>query len=321
MTHNTTPNSQGIDTIRVIGNYATTLKMVESMGLSVEVPNKNSPISQTVTNLLKIEEYDPNKIRYKKEKFRPCVEVVKLSKGKSVSNYMIITKNIPLLFDHALKHKVKKDNFCLITFTGLHQPNKIVKSEATKLMKLFLKRKTYKLQSIDIAIDHQSKEPINKEGLKLFKERLEPFSRHGVTMPPNKATSYYINQVEHFRVSRILYYDKYLKAKQQKEKIPTAWKHWKRLEITLTFDAMSKDNRGFIEYLKLIELNEILSLLKDIANKAKLKKISHDFLEYQLSSFIDNRFMNNRDSKKQFNSLEALERYKISHFRRYVLIV
>lgn len=319
MTPNVTPNSQGIDTIRVIGNYTTTLKMVERMGLSVELPNKNSPISKTVTNLLKIEEYDPNKTRYKVEKFSPSVEVVKLSKGKSVSNYMIITKNIPLLFDHALKHKVKKDNFCLITFTGLHQPNKKIESEAVKLMKMFLKRKTFKLQSIDLAIDHQSIETINKEGLESFKRCLEPYSKHGVTMPPNKATSYYINQIEHFRVSRILYYDKYLKAKQQKERIPTAWKRWKRLEITLTFDVMSKDNRGFIEYLKLIELNEILSLFKDIYNKAKIKKFSHDYLEYQLSSFIDNRFMNNRESKEQFNSIGALEHYKASNFRCYVL--
>jgi len=319
MTQNATPHSQGIDTIRVIGNYANTLKIVERMGLSVTIANKNSPTSQTINNLLKKEAYDPHKTRYKVEKFSPVVEVVKLTKGKSVSNYMIIIRNIPLLFDHSIKHKVKKDNFCLIVFAGLHQPNKKIESEAMKLMKTFLKRKTFKLQSIDLAIDYQSKEAINKEGLESFKQRLEPYSKRGVTMPPNKATSYYINKVEHFTISRILCYDKYKKAKQQKEKIPIEWNEWKRLEITLTFDIMSKNNRGFIDYLNLIELNEILEVFQEIYKKAKIKNYSHTFLEYQLSSFIDNRFMNNRESKEQFNSVEALEHYRTSNFRRYVL--
>ena len=319
MTQNATPHSQGIDSIRVIGNYANTLKIVEHMGLSVTIASKNSPVSQTINNLLKKEVYDPHKTRYKVEKFSPVVEVVKLTKGKSVSNYMIITKNIPLLFDHAVKHKVKKDNFCLIVFTGLHQPNKKIESEAVKLMKMFLKRKAFKLQSIDLAIDYQSKEPINKEGLESFTRHLEPYSKHGVTMPPNKATSYYINKVEHFSISRILCYDKYKKAKQQKESIPTEWKEWKRLEITLTFDVTSKDNRGFIEYLKLIELDEILEVFQKISKKAKIKKYSHEFLEYQLSSFIDNRFMNNRESREKFNSVEALEHYRTSNFRRYII--
>jgi hypothetical protein len=318
MTKEATPNSQGIDSIRLIGNYATTLKMVERLGLSVTIPSKNSPVSQTVTNLLKREKYDLKK-RYKTKAFSPVVEVVKLTKGKSVSNYMIITRNIPLLFDHAIHHKVKKDNFCLITFTGLHQPNKKIESEATKIMKHFLKRKTFKRHSVDIAIDYQSKKPISKEGLESFKKLLEPYSKHGVTMPSNVATTYYINKVEHLTISNIKNYDKYLKAVSQKENISKSFKDWKRLEFTLTFNVTSNDNRGFMDYLKDSSFTDVLYTLDEVAKQAKIKSYSHCFLEYQISSFLDNRFMNNKKSKKQFNSMESLEHYKQSDFRRYTI--
>jgi len=318
MTKDAPPNSQGIDTIRLIANYATTLKMVERLGLTVTSPSSNSPVSQTVTNLLKKEKYDLKK-RYKRKEFSPVVEVVKLTKGKSLSNYMIITRNIPLLFDHAIHHKVKKDQFCLITFTGLHQPNKKIESEATKIMKKFLKRKTFKRHSVDIAIDYQSKVPISKEGLEDFKERLQPFSKRGVTMPPNGATTYYINKVEHLTISNIKNYDKYKKAVSQKENISKAFKNWKRLEFTLTFDTETNDNRGFIDYLEAMNFNDILHTLDEVIKKAKIKSYSHDFLEYQVSSFLDSRFMNNNKSKKQFNSVESLEHYKHSDFRRWTI--
>jgi hypothetical protein len=232
---------------------------------------------------------------------------------------MIITRNIPLLFDHAIHHKVKKDQFCLITFTGLHQPNKKVESEATKIIKHFLKRKTFKRHNVDIAIDYQSKKPISKEGLESFKKLLDPYSKHGVTMPSNVATTYYINKVEHLTISNIKNYDKYLKAVSQKENISKLFRDWKRLEFTLTFDATSNDNRGFMDYLKDSAFTDVLYTLDEVAKQAKIKNYSHCFLEYQISSFLDNRFMNNKKSKEQFNSMESLEHYKQSDFRRWII--
>jgi len=315
MTKEPTPNSQGIDTIRLIGNYATTLKIVERLGLTVTSPNPNSPVSNIVNSLLKASQKD-SKTRYKTKEFKPVTEVVKLTKGKSVSNYMIIIRNTPLLFDVATHHKKAKNTFCMVVFTGLHQPNKKIDSQANKIMKNFLKRKTFKVHSVDVAIDYQSKEPISKEGLERFKKLLMPYSKHGVTL---FGFTFYINKIGHVTISNIKNYDKAKKAESQKEKIPKSWKYWKRIEFTLTVNVTSTDNKGFIEYIKSISFYDILYALDEVAQKAKIKNYSHDFLEYQLNSMIDNRFMNNHESKKQFNSVESLEHYKTSNFRRFTI--
>ena len=84
-------NQIGIDTIQLIANYKTVVKLVERMGLGVTTPSKNSPVSRTITNIENIK--DPNQ-RYKVENFKVLTQIVKLSKGQSVSNYMI-AKNAP----------------------------------------------------------------------------------------------------------------------------------------------------------------------------------------------------------------------------------
>ena len=38
---------------------------------------------------------------------------------------------------------------------------------------------------------------------------------------------------------------------------------------------------------------------------------------YQINSFLDNRVMNNTQSKKQFNSKDSLERFNKSEFKPY----
>jgi hypothetical protein len=58
-----------------------------------------------------------------------------------------------------------------------------------------------------------------------------------------------------------------------------------------------------------------------VAQKAKIESYEDDYLIYQLNSLLDNRFMNNKESKTQFNSVESLERFKHSDFRRYVLAI
>ena len=311
-------NQIGIDTVQLIANYQTVVKLVERMGLSVTTPSKNSPVSRTITDIENIK--DKNQ-RYKSNSFKPLTKIVKLSKGQSVSNYMMITKNIPLLFDHATHHKKAKDSFCLITFTGLHQPNTKTNSEAMKIASKFLKRKTFKRVGVDIAIDTQEdKEPINYSRKEPFRADLMPYSKHGVIIPPNGATSLYINNVPHASMGRILYYDKYLKEKfYLKREVHNDLKNWKRLEVTLTFDVTKQDNKGFTQYIEGLNFIDDLHDIDEVGKKVGIDSYGLDYLTYQLNSLLDSRVMNNRASREQFNSVEALERFRNSNFRRYVL--
>ncbi|MBU1669328.1 hypothetical protein KKC13_13035 [bacterium] len=313
-------NQIGIDTIQLIANYKTVVKLVERMGLSVTTPSKNSPVSRTITDIENIK--DPNQ-RYKCDDFQVVTEIVKLTKGKSVSNYMMITKNLPLLFDHATHHKKAKDSFCLITFTGLHQPNSKINSEAMKIVSTFTKRKTFKRVSLDIAIDTQEdKQPIKYSRKEPFRADLMPYSKLGVIVPPNGATSLYINNVSHFSIGRILYYDKYLKEKNYlKREVHHDLKNWKRLEVTVTFDVTDKHNKGFTQYMESLNFIDDLYDINEVARLAKIKNYATDYLTYQINSLLDNRFMNNHESKRQFNSVESLTRFKMSDFRRYVLAI
>jgi len=312
-------NQIGIDTIQLIANYETAIKMVERMGLSVTIPSKNSPVSEAVS---KLEHITEQKQRYKADTFKAFTQVVKLTKGKSVSNYMMITQNIPLLFDHATHHKKAKDTFCLITFTGLHQPTKKIESEAMKIMSKFLKRKTFKRYRVDIATDTQEDtEAIKHKRKEPFRANLMPYSKQGVIIPPNGATSLYINNLDHRSISRILYYDKYLKmTKHHKQKgVNNDLKNWKRLEVTLTFDIKEKQNKGFTQYIEGLNFIDDICDMNEVLKKTGIKSYDTDYLTYQLNSILDNRFMNNHESKKQFNSVQSLERFKSSDFRRYVL--
>ncbi len=172
-----THNNQGIDTIQLIAKYTTVKSMVERMGLTIVAPSKNTPITKEIE---KLENIKDTKKRLKQDSFRPITQIVKLSKGKSLSNYMIITQNIPLLFDYATHHKKAKDTFCLITFAGLHQPTKQIESEAMKHISKVLKRKAFKLYSLDIAIDTTDHQNINYKRKGAFRDNLLPYSKQGV---------------------------------------------------------------------------------------------------------------------------------------------
>ena len=306
---------KGIDTIQLIAKYETVVKMVERMGLSVTTPSKNTPLSQTIT---KIEKQKESKKRLKKSAFKPSSEMVKLSKGKSLSNYMIISRNTPLLFDYATHHKKAKDTYCLITFAGLHQPTKKIESEAMKHISKILKRKAFKLYSLDVAIDTKDYRSITHNRKGAFKDNLKPYSNKGVI---SKGSSLYINEIDHESINRILYYDKYLKQTKHHKQggINRSLRNWKRLEVTLTFDVTKSNNKGFINYIESMNFIDDLYEVDAVARKAKVKNYDEDYLLYQLNSLIDNRFMNNHESKEQFNSVDALERFKVSDFRRYIL--
>jgi hypothetical protein len=57
--------------------------------------------------------------------------------------------------------------------------------------------------------------------------------------------------------------------------------------------------------------------IDEIATKAGIRGYSDDYLNYQINSVLNNRTMNNKASKEQFNSVESLERFKLSDFIKY----
>jgi len=311
-------NNQGLDTIQQVAKYETFRNMANRLGLTIE------PIAQSHKLYKKLaDEHEADSTtRREKSNFTPIIEVIKLPKvdPKDKNFYISIVRNTPELFKVATHHKKAKDSFCLITFAGLHQPSKKISSDAIKIISKFLKRKAFKLFRVDIAIDTYDHRPIISERRKGFKSALMPFSKHGVKL---EQSSLYINNTGREGMSKIIFYDKYLKQfnQQKKEIITNDLRGWKRLEITLTFDVTQKENKGFIDYIEGFNFLDDLYDFHDIARLAGIRNHDNSYLIYQLNSFVDNRFMNNHESKEQFNSVQSLERFKSSDFRRYLLAI
>jgi len=323
------PNSQGIDTIQLVAKYEVFKKMAENMDLMLHPMVKSHKLYKKLIDEVEAD----NKARRKKSSFKPIVELIKLPKVNPKDKYLqiVVIRNTPLLFDIATHHKKAKDTYCLIIIAGLHQPTKKISSDAMKIVSKFLKRKSFKVHSADVAKDIKDSSPIDEERIKAFKERFKPYSNSWVVLPQKSLkketkkkpksyhTSFYINDIDHRSISKILYYDKYNKAMQNKEDVPFKVRHWKRLEVRLTFDVTKPNSFNFMEYIKSMDFLEDFTDLEEMARNANIKKYSNDYLEYQINSFIDNRFMNNKQSKKQFNLNDSLEHFKESEFRRYVL--
>ena len=315
------PNSQGIDTIQLIVKYAVFKKMADKMGLTIQPMGKAHKLYKKLNDEVEAD----SKARRNKSSFKPIVERIQLPKVNPMDKYLqiVITRNTPLLFRVATHHKKSKDTYCLITFAGLHQPTKKISSDAIKIVSKFLKRKAFKLYSLDIAKDVLDPRPIDKEGLEAFKECFKAYSNDYTILPKKSKniylTSYYFNVVFHRSISRIIYYDKYNKSTQNKEEVSFKNRHWKRLEVTLTFDVTRPNSVNFMEYINSMDFLNDFSDIEEMAKGAKIKKYSNDYLEYQLNSFIDNRSLNNVKSKQQFNSKLALNHFKNSDFTRFVL--
>lgn len=312
------PNNQGIDTIELVAKYETFKTMVENMGLTIQPMEENNKIFEKIDEELKADRAK----RLKVEKFSPIVERVNLPKvkGHDKAMYISIVRNTPYLFGVATHHKKAKDSFCKVIFAGLHQPTKNISSDAMKIISRFLKRKAFKLHRVDIAIDTTDHRSITYKRKGAFKDDLMPYSKHDVI---SKGSSLYVNNLNHPRLNTVLYYDKYQKQlnQQKKEKIGSELKGWKRLEVVITFDVTQRENKGFMHYMESLNFVDDLYEVADIARLAGIENYSNDYLTYQLNSLLDNRFMNNHESKKQFNSADALERFKVSEFRRFTLAV
>jgi hypothetical protein len=318
-------NNQGIDTIELMAKYQTInnpkpikkqrLGMVQTLGLEKLTEIKGTPANDEVKRI---------KRDAKKEGLKAIVEVFKHSKGRSLSSYLIVSRMTPKTTEYDRTHKKGLGTHCLLTFAGLHQPTKKLHSESMSMIKKFLERKTFYVSKLDIATDITDPKPINHKRKESFKKLLKPYSKHGVIAPPNGATSLYINKVNGLEsISRILYYDKYHKQTSHHDQtLLASLENWKRVEVTLTFDLNKTENRkSFREHVSSMQFYDYLIEIDHITQRINHKGYSHDYLNYQINSFLDGRTMNNKESVIQFNSLKSLKRFKKSEYRRYMLPV
>lgn len=304
-------NNQGIDTITQIAYYETIKKLIEKEGLKIEQNATNLPLSSYIKSLENSLKFD-KKLRYKKDDFKLSFEFVKFAKGKTLNNYMIIIKNTPFLMNHALKHKKAKDTFCLLVYAGLHQPTKKTNNQAVKFISKMIKRKSFKIIDIDIATDYKTEKRINYKMKNEFKNALKGLENNSYIV---KKSSLYTNDTKDKQIDKILLYDKGKKHIEQKQKLSDELTKWQRLEITFKLNKPM----SFNELVKSDEFRQILTKNYKIAKRLNLGTYEVNFLEYQISSLLDNRAINNNKSKKQFNSVESLERFKNSQFKPYRL--
>ena len=311
---------QGIDTIELMAKYKTInnpkpvkkerLGMVQTLGLEPVKTLKGTPVYEEVKRIRK---------RAKKEALIAIIEVFKLSKGRSLSSYVMCIRNVPETLHYDRVHKKSLNTHCLLVFAGLHQPTKRLHSETMKNIKRFTDRKSFYVSSLEIASDVTDQRSINSTRKESFKKLLGSHSKHGVT---SKGSSLYLNKTQGLgRVSKVLLYDKYLKhTKVQKQELVPSLKAWKRVEVVISFDLSKKENRGsFKNYVHGQKFIEDLETVNKIVKKLKYKEVNYDYLNYQINSLLDARIMNNKESTKQFNSLEALTRFQQSNHRVYAL--
>jgi len=302
-------NNQGIDTISQIANYKTLSNVIYKEGFKFKSGAKNLPINPYLKSIENQLKRDP-KNRYKKDEHKPIIEYVKLAKAKGLSNYMLVVRNIPLLLDYAIENKKGKGHYCLVIFSGLHQPTKQVTSEAFKFTSRMLKRKTHKLHDIAFSKDYQDKLEVNYGRKTSFKEQLKVYGKDCIST----GSSLYCNNIYNKSISKVLMYDKYKKqTTYHKQEIEIMAKDWKRLEMTVK----PSKKMNFIEFINSGEFIDALETFDRMAEDLGAPQTEKSYLEYQVNSIIDNRFMNNNESKKQFNSVASIERFKTSDFRRF----
>ncbi len=311
---------QGIDTIELMAKYKAVnnpkpvkkerVGMVQTLGLEPVKTLKGTPVYEEVKRI---------RSRSKKDGLKAVVEVFKLSKGRSLSSYVMCIRNVSKTLHYDRVHKKSLNTHCLLVFAGLHQPTKRLHSETMRNIKRFTERKSFYVSSLEIASDVTDQRSINSTRKESFKKLLGSHSKLGVI---SKGSSLYLNKPQGLgRVSKVLLYDKYLKhTKVQKQELAPSLKAWKRVEVVISFNLSKKENRSsFKNYVNGQEFIEDLETTNKIVKKLKYKEVNYDYLNYQLNSLLDARVMNNKESIKQFNSVEALARFEQSNHRVYAL--
>jgi hypothetical protein len=306
-------NNKGIDTISQIANYKTVLSILDKNNMTIDDNIKHTPIAPYINKIQEQLIYD-NKTRYKINNFKPVIKYSKISKGAGLSNYIIIIQNIPTLFDYATSQKKAKDFYCMVIYTGLHQPTKNISNESIKFISKMLKRKSFKINSVEISSDFIDNKPINYKRKDEVKQALKRDTdpKSYIIMK----NSLYCNSTKHQTIKKVLIYDKYIKQLHQKQLIKDNLNGWKRLEI----EIKPTKRQDFNSYIKSDEFKkDSLGIYDTISNRLNISNIDNSYLNYQINSILDNRTMNNKNSLKQYNSKDSLTRFKMSEFKPYMI--
>lgn len=307
-------NNKGIDTISQIASYKTVTGILQRDNITIEDNIKHTPISPYINKISDQINHD-NKTRYKAELYKPIIKYCKISKGIGLSNYLIIIQNIPTLFDYAIEKKKAKDFYCMLIYTGLHQPTKTISSESIKFISKMLKRKSFKIHSMDISSDYIDNKPVNYKRKDEVKRSLKSDTEQNSYIIVGN--SLYCNSTKYQTIKKILIYDKYIKQKiHHKQLINSNLNGWKRLEV----EIRPTKKQDFKTYIKSDEFKkESLSIYNLISDKLNIENIDNSYIAYQISSILDNRILNNQKSKNQYNSKESLARFKMSGFKPYLV--
>lgn len=208
----------GIDTVRYIVTLVKLRKLMNELNLEYEIK-----ISKTMMNTFKKEVSKLTNAHINDFE----LQIVKISKAKSLIGYMLVKKNINS--DSYARHiKKKKGAYREIIFTGLHQPTKQTAKEHLEASYRVIGRFIDKClnSTIDIALDGLYSPQIDKKAL----DRLMYMYFNSTKDTKQYRDSYYINNIlspksSIFTFKRLIIYDKFLKN--------GAYENWKRLEITV----------------------------------------------------------------------------------------
>ena len=219
----------GVDTIRFLATLTALKKELKKLNLEYE-----NQVSISLINRFKKEVLKANN-QVKKEDFD--LEVVKISKAKSLLGYMLIKKNYKSI-SISKKQKRAKDHKREIIFTGLNQPTKKHYQEHLKasyeVIKHFVAR--FKVDTIDLSIDGLNCKIIDEQRKSLLNDVFADYINHKSNIQI-KESSYYLNNPinpnnPRFNFEKILVYDKFIKEGGLK-KLSLDYRYWKRLEVTI----------------------------------------------------------------------------------------
>ena len=219
----------GVDTIRFIASLTALKKELRRLNLEYENQVSVSLINKFKKEVLKTDN------QVKKEDYD--LDVISISKDKSLLGYMLIKKNYKSI-TASKKQKKAKGYKREIIFTGLNQPTKKPQQEHIKASYSIIKRfvARFTVDSIDLSIDGLNSLIVAKQTKYLLNDVFADYINHKSNIQI-KDSSYYINNPinpnnPRFNFDKILVYDKFKKEGGLK-KLSLDLKDWRRLEVTI----------------------------------------------------------------------------------------
>jgi hypothetical protein len=307
-------NNMGIDSIRFVTTHSTILKVAKKLGFTEVYSWEYTAVYQELKKIQSKASYEAKKEDSSESglNYEPSFKVFRLRKGgKNLSDYMVVSIYVDESLKEAKRQKKAKNHYCLVSFAGLHQPTKEIQGESMRALKRIMKRKAMKMNSVDVATDTVEDKKINSTTKQEFKEALGETAENGVI---SYQSSQYVNEPKKGNISKIVKYDKAQKQEvHHNQKLDKSLKKWKRIEVTIK----PTGRMCFADYVNSQDFLDDMESVKEVMRDSGVGEYRDDYLKYQLNSFVDGRTMNNKESRKQFNSKKALKTFNDSDCCRF----